>query len=329
MNSKLLRIALLLLLWVPLGTSSIGTASARERRPSPIASPVFANDPLATPATEPSAEVNVGERGAFQIGVRASSAPSGGKQAPVETQSLPVLDFCGRTVEEAASHPWNIQYQQATSTSGAQRYFGICPTGDGGGSRAIDALFFRPELVIDVAPPLPDPAVVAQQAIDTIQFPIPQPHLGPEELLAVNRWIYLTVDNNPGTLTADAAVPGLAISATATLTSSTWSMGEITAVDRSGTVAPFTCTGSGVTPSPTANLHANQPQEPGTCAYAYKFRSLPERTGGTGTWPVTVTTTWSITWTATDGTTGTATRSQTSDPLPASVGEWQSVLVPG
>lgn len=185
-----------------------------------------------------------------------------------------------------------------------------------------------PVFLANDTPPPPDPAVLAQQAIDSIQFPVPQPHLGPETLLAVNRWIYLTVDD-PGTLTAQAAVPGLAITASATLTSSTWSMGQITEVGKRSTVAPLTCVGGGRAPSANANLHASKPAEPGTCAYAYELRSLPERTGGTGTWPVTVTTTWSITWAATDGTTGTATRSQTSDTFPASVGEWASELVPG
>jgi hypothetical protein len=268
------------------------------------------------------------EGSSFLVGVQGAPEPADSPALAVTPTDRPTLDFCGRTPEEAASRPWDPRVRQVTSTT----YVGLCPLGVGGGlGMLLDAVGFGlPEFAFGAAPPPPpDPAVVAQQAIDTIDFPIPQPQLGPEEALAVNRWIYLSVGNNPGPLTAEAAVPGLAITATATLTSSTWSMGEITAADKRSTVAPITCTGGGTRPSPTANVRASEPKEPGSCAYAYRFRSLPERTGGTGSWPVTVTTNWSITWTATDGSTGTATRSQTSDPFPAGVGEWQSVLVPG
>jgi hypothetical protein len=67
------------------------------------------------------------------------------------------------------------------------------------------------------------------------------------------------------------------------------------------------------------------------CGYTYVWRSLPARTDGTGSWPVTVTSRYTTTWTSTDGAgavveTGSDTVNTTATAaLP--VREWHSLLI--
>ena len=173
----------------------------------------------------------------------------------------------------------------------------------------------------------PPASVLAVQALGQINFPTPVPQLGPDPLhVAVNTWTYLWV-NDPGTLTATAAVPGLSVTATAELTSTTWSTGEPVDLDHVNSRVPaFDCEGAGEPAQPGWEQRATYPAA-STCVYDYQWRSTTDRTAD-GTWPLIVTTTWSITWTATNGITGTATRAQTSAPLDVHVGEWQAVLIP-
>lgn len=176
--------------------------------------------------------------------------------------------------------------------------------------------------------PPPDPAVVAQMAISSLSIQDPEPHFGPDSSLAVNRWTYLWV-NDPGPQVASATLNGVTVTATATLTSVEWSMGEPAGISRSRQSSSwFECQGAGVNPGAEANANIRRPQEPGTCAYVYQWRSLPERTGGTGSWKVTATSTWTVNWTSNVGAAG-------SDFLlgqsttPVEVGEWRSELVLG
>ena len=167
---------------------------------------------------------------------------------------------------------------------------------------------------------------LAVEAYSSIQFPTPVPQLGPDSLhVAVNTWTYLWVDD-PGTLTATAAVPGLSVTATAQLSSTSWSMGEpVDLAHLNSPVPAFDCAGAGEPAQPTWEQRVTFPAS-SSCVYGYQWRSTPDRTAAE-TWPLTVTTTWTITWTATNGITGTATRAQTSAPLNVYVGEWQAVLV--
>jgi hypothetical protein len=186
----------------------------------------------------------------------------------------------------------------------------------------------RSFFLINAAAPPPDPGVVAVQAMNKIGFPAPVPHVGPDTELAVKRWNYLWVDD-PGPLAATAAVPGLSVTATATLVSSSWSLGEWTDLNDRTAVPPVVCAGAGQLPPPSAEWNVSR--APSTsCAAWYQWRSLPDRTGGSGTWPLTVSTTWTIDWIATNGAAGTAIRTQVSAPLRVAVGEWRAVeRVPG
>ncbi|MEO7125672.1 MAG: hypothetical protein ABI382_03935, partial [Nakamurella sp.] len=68
------------------------------------------------------------------------------------------------------------------------------------------------------------------------------------------------------------------------------------------------------------------------CGYTYIWRSLPERTGGTGVWPVTVTSRYTISWTVTGGAGGAVIESgndsvETTTTAPLLVREWHSILI--
>lgn len=147
--------------------------------------------------------------------------------------------------------------------------------------------------------------------------------------MAVNRWLYLWVDD-PGPLTAIATAGAVSVTLTATLDSVDWSMGEpASAVKPSGAPAELTCDGSGTAPEPGANANISKPATSGSCAYAYRWRSLTERTGGSGTWPLTATARWTVTWTSNVGVGGTLDAPPQTSTTPVPVGEWRSELVVG
>ena len=136
--------------------------------------------------------------------------------------------------------------------------------------------------------PPPDPAVVAEMAMDSLTIADPTPRFGPDTVQAVNRRTYLWVDD-PGAITATADLRGVSVTATAELTSVAWSMGEPVDARKSASaeVPVFSCAGAGRDPGAQASARLDQPQAPGSCAYVFQWRSLPERTGGSGAWNVT------------------------------------------
>jgi hypothetical protein len=147
-------------------------------------------------------------------------------------------------------------------------------------------------------PPPPDPAVLAQQAIGQLQIPKPGIHLGPDpDRIAVNFYAWLWLDSAPP-VSSTVALRGVSVTATATLSSVDWSMGEPLSLDGGG-VGSVTCQGPGVAPSANADF-----SEPPPCGYMFKYRSLLERTNGVGKWPVAATATWSVSWAASTGQTG-------------------------
>lgn len=177
-----------------------------------------------------------------------------------------------------------------------------------------------------VAPPPPDPAVLAQQAFQQIPIPKPEIHLGPHpDLVAVNIpvWLWITrAPVAPVTVTAG----GVSVTATPALTSVSWSMGE--PVDPNALAvlaAPVVCSGEGMyTPAPEP---APDPSVIPGCGYSYQWRSLKARTGGSGTWPVSASATWVITWTSNVGQSGTITAPPANSVTSVEVGEWQTVGV--
>ncbi|HEY4993474.1 MAG TPA: hypothetical protein VII33_15475 [Nakamurella sp.] len=118
----------------------------------------------------------------------------------------------------------------------------------------------------------------------------------------------------------------MSVTATATLTSTTWSLGEPTtsgAEYQPGPPATVTCTGAGSPPPAGYDWQAEPP-----CGHKFVWRSLKERTGGTGTWPITATTNWAVTWQSNTGAAGTDALTATAADR-FDVGEYRIVLVQG
>jgi hypothetical protein len=205
-----------------------------------------------------------------------------------------------------------------------------CPELAGGGVNQIfnGAIWLGPPHFVAFGTPAVDIGALAQQAFSSLHAPLPDPQTGPDTQLAVNRWSYLWI-TDPGVLTASASAGGVTVTATAQLDSVSWSMGEPVSLDKPHRlVTPVVCDGPGFNPGPNANVHVDQPAASGSCAYHYQWRSDSDRTGGTGSWPVSVTSSYAVQWTATIGISGTATLQQTTNTR-FSVVEWRSELVVG
>lgn len=179
---------------------------------------------------------------------------------------------------------------------------------------------------VAAAPPPPNPATLAQQAVALLRVPIPAIGAGPDRnRLAVNLWSWLWVDD-PGPLSSTVSLAGVTVIATATLESVTWSLGE--PAPTGGAYAPgppvtVTCQGTGTAPPPDYDWKAEPP-----CGHKYTWMSTADRTGGTGKWPVIATTNWAVTWQSNTGVSGATTLSATgTDAL--EIGEYRTVLVQG
>lgn len=206
-----------------------------------------------------------------------------------------------------------------------------CPTaislGNAGGYIYLDGSdpYYVPDgQTPDEAAP-PDPYTLVQQARGRVNPPDPTLRLGPDPTaIAVKIPVWLWTEPTPPIVQTAAAGP-LTATVTATLTSTSWDMGEpIDPADPHRTAAPVICAGPG-TPF-TAGADPSRPP----CGYTYIWRSLPHRTDGTGTWTVTATATWTITFAVTGGTGGAITGSQTvttETSTPVEVREWRPVLI--
>lgn len=157
------------------------------------------------------------------------------------------------------------------------------------------------------APPPPDPENLAEDATALLPVPKPDLKLGPDpEGAVVNRPMWLWVDE-PGDLTSTVALLGVEVTATATLTQTTWQLGEPVAKPGSGSNAQATvvCDGPGSPPPSPDELNRTPAADwDPTCGHTFQWRSSPERTGGTGAWPVTATAQWTVTWTSNVGVNG-------------------------
>lgn len=188
--------------------------------------------------------------------------------------------------------------------------------------------YFKPFGQPDQAPPPPDPAVLAQQAVSELRIPMPQSHFGPDRSsVAVQLWTWLWIDA-PAPVSSTVSLQGVSVTATATLQSTTWTLGEPAARDdgdgfRAGPPATVTCTGAGSPYDATVDWRTEPP-----CGHQFRWRSTDDRTHGSGEWPVTVTTTWAVTWQATTGQSGTATLTGTAADA-VKVVEYRILLTPG
>jgi hypothetical protein len=155
------------------------------------------------------------------------------------------------------------------------------------GSGAVDGLYHPPVWMANGpqapgAPPAPSPAQLAQTALNQLRLPTPtiaaNPSLDNEQLVTLPTWLWLA--GGWSQVSATAQVPGVSVTAVATPTSVSWSMGDGTGV---------TCTGPG-TPFPVGS----DPQSVSpTCGYTYRVSSAGQPNQA---FPVTATVHWTVTW---------------------------------
>ena len=158
-----------------------------------------------------------------------------------------------------------------------------------------------------------DPVVLAQRAIasmdlDPIQIGI-VPESGPNRVglvgLPVWMWVDSPTDDTFGPITASASEGSVSVSATASVSSIVWDMGDGTTV---------TCTGEG---TPYADHYGKQDSP--TCGHRYEKMSTDQPDGA---YQVTATSHWVVEWTG-GGQSGTIEFDLTTDALPIRIGEAQ------
>ncbi|QJY47799.1 ATP/GTP-binding protein [Pseudonocardia broussonetiae] len=140
-----------------------------------------------------------------------------------------------------------------------------------------------------IAPLATDPAIPAQLAINELELSGPMIRLSTGEtgFVGVPVWMWIEQGRGlAGPRSATAAVGNAAVTATGRLASVEWAMGP-----SGGRVV---CDGPG---TPWTGQAGPSPD----CGYVYELRSLPERTGGTGRWPIVATIVWQVDWAGTSG----------------------------
>lgn len=133
---------------------------------------------------------------------------------------------------------------------------------------------------------------VREDAHDQVarQLPLPSPDMSPDPAVGgyVNLGLWLAVED-PGPVSATAAVGPVWVTITAQYSSTTWDM---------GTGESFECDGLG---TPIVDTDTS---EEGPCGFTYDNPSAPRFTGGGLAYEASVTGTWAITWVDYTGATG-------------------------
>ncbi|MFI6098180.1 hypothetical protein ACIA8G_21680 [Lentzea sp. NPDC051213] len=124
------------------------------------------------------------------------------------------------------------------------------------------------------------PAVLAQVARKQIRLPAPQISANPtgDQLVSLPTWMWVSSGWAP--ISATASVPGVSVTAVATPTSVSWSMGDGTMV---------TCTGPGTPFRADVDPKSASPD----CGHTYRTSSA--RQAGQA-YPVTATIHWTVSW---------------------------------
>jgi hypothetical protein len=151
----------------------------------------------------------------------------------------------------------------------------------------------------------PDAETLAEQAYDQVPLAVPQPRTSPpadaEQLVGFPVWLWI----DPAAwqpFEAEAAIPGLSVTVTATPRDVSWEMGDGTSL---------TC-GPGTAWDPVRG--ANQATD---CEHAYQF---------VGDYDVTATVTWSVAWEASNGESGTLADASRTASVPLTVTQRQAVV---
>ncbi|MFD8494977.1 hypothetical protein [Amycolatopsis sp. NPDC059657] len=147
-----------------------------------------------------------------------------------------------------------------------------------------DGLYRPPVWIADGQAPgaaaLPSPAELAQMARKQLRLPTPTIAANPagDQLVNLPTWMWLS--GGWGPVSATASVPGVSVTAVATPTSVSWSMGDGTTV---------TCRGAGTPFRAGSDPKASSPD----CGHTYRISSA--RQAGQA-FPVAATVHWTISW---------------------------------
>jgi hypothetical protein len=214
-----------------------------------------------------------------------------------------------------SSNPCHYEVLPPDEAAGAERYWGPNPGGAGAWYRTIcaDGSGRTTATIVWLANAV-DPAAMAADAAKYLPFPSPSISTSPStnEMLVVNFATWLWVDSAAWQpLTTTAAVPGVAVTVTATPERVTWLMGD------GGSVV---CNG----PGNAYNSAVPDDQQSTYCSYSYPRTSASEQSGR---FSITATVDWHVTWTIAGalggGDLGIVPRS--SGPVPVRVGEVQGI----
>ncbi len=135
-----------------------------------------------------------------------------------------------------------------------------------------------------------DPTTIAAIALSDLQRRLivaPVPNLSPPTIGYVNVETWLATED-PGALSVTAAIPGLSVTATATVETTTWSTGD--------GADDIVCDGVGVAWTPAAGDAA------APCGHTYSAHGADVY--GSDPFTITVTHTWHVTWQASTGESG-------------------------
>lgn len=147
-----------------------------------------------------------------------------------------------------------------------------------------DGLYRPPVWIPDGQQPgaaqLPSPAELAAMARKQLRLPTPTIAANPagDQLVNLPTWMWLS--SGWGPVSATASVPGVSVTAVATPTSVSWSMGDGSTV---------TCTGAGTPFRPGTDPKAPSPD----CGHTYHASSASQAGQA---FPVTATVHWTVTW---------------------------------
>lgn len=273
----------------PDGDDGIGSVDCVQN-PTPACELYAGSDPVAPPPVSPDG--------------RERATPDGGGRSAGSAAAPPLCRYVRSAFQPPAGGVQTVAFVTGRSAMGggarvrpASYVQAVSPTAtapgpdgawydwqcDDGETRTS---FYRPPVWIPngqqpgAAPQLPTPAELAERARKQLRLPGPAIATSPTGTQLVNLPTWLWLDGGWAPTSATAAVPGVEVTATATPTSVTWSMGDGTEV---------TCQGPGTPFVPGGDPSAASPD----CGHVYRVSSA----GRPGeVFAVTATVRWTVTW---------------------------------